>query len=367
MRVNIQNLTITEKVKTCLLLCLGIFFFSCASVNKEEKVEEVIKEKDFDLSAKIQYDKLLDFIPNLLDKNFSSLIDETLDRVDRNQLYKYDLDKDPLLQGTSFCHMKKKGNAFNVFDQNYRELKNSPIYWNSVGLCYLIDKDYREAKLYLETANSFYQIATKSNKSYAPALNNLGVLYTWLGNDEHAMEYFKKVLQDHPKSKTASFNLGQLYLKYGIIEKALPYFEYLNDVNDNDFEVHGALGLIHFLKKDLDKANRYYQKISKENLKLPHLGLPYVYLTLLRGNLAEAESTYKLLVKPNDPSFKVFYYAVNEHMLLEIEKEKARQKAIAAEKAKKLELEKSNKNLDNKLVNPAKNEKQKMNPKKGKN
>jgi tetratricopeptide (TPR) repeat protein len=320
--------------KVIISLVFAALFASCSSTDEKKVGKKSVSDKDFDLKTRFNYDTKDEKVPvDKLENIKDALVLESLDRLSLKNLYKLDLDENPLIQGSAFCHMGKKGNAMNKFNEHYKKLKGNPIYWNAIGTCLLINKDYREAKLYFETSLHFYRKATRSNKLYAPAMNNIGVLFATRGDDERAMNTFRQVLKEYPNSKTASFNLGQIYLKYGIYTRALKYFEYLYSIEPEDVDVLGGLGMGNLLKKNIDKAVNYYQKIPKPQLEKAYLGLPYAFVTQLKGDLKGALAIFKEVEKPPKGDFRHFYYEVKKYLDAEVEKEKALKKA--KEEAKK--------------------------------
>ena len=78
-----------------------------------------------------------------------------------------------------------------------------PFYFNTYGLIYMREKQYKKAeKLFLKARNM--------DKSYTDPLNNLGVLYLKQGKLKKARKYFNKVLEDsiYPYPYFTETNLG---------------------------------------------------------------------------------------------------------------------------------------------------------------
>ena len=56
-------------------------------------------------------------------------------------------------------------------------------------------------------------------------LNSLGMAYSDMGDDENAVNFFKKVLQHYPASVISYNNLGRQYIKMEEYDRAIEILE----------------------------------------------------------------------------------------------------------------------------------------------
>jgi len=73
----------------------------------------------------------------------------------------------------------------------------------------------------LKRAKESYLKAIELRPSFASAQNNLGLVFSSIGDPDSAMECYKKALEIDPKHAGAYNNLGRLYTETGELEKAI--------------------------------------------------------------------------------------------------------------------------------------------------
>jgi tetratricopeptide (TPR) repeat protein len=82
-----------------------------------------------------------------------------------------------------------------------------------------LGKDFAEKSLYPE-ARSLFQRAILAQRNYAPALNDLGVLYLKMGQPTDAIAAFRFGIREAPDEDMLYLNLGRVYLQSGERDKA---------------------------------------------------------------------------------------------------------------------------------------------------
>ncbi|MEA2062096.1 MAG: tetratricopeptide repeat protein [Gemmatimonadota bacterium] len=82
-----------------------------------------------------------------------------------------------------------------------------------------------------------------------------------LGNDEKAIFYYEKVLEEKSLDPGTNFNLGQLYYRLGNREKAMEHYTLLHRVQPENIYPVYHLGKISQEAEELDKARYYYEKV----------------------------------------------------------------------------------------------------------
>ncbi|MCK5884118.1 MAG: hypothetical protein KAG61_10530 [Bacteriovoracaceae bacterium] len=292
-----------------ILLVIVLMAVSCASTPKEEKKGDLLSEIeniDFMPKKAVPYVARADAFKGEISR-YDSISNESVNRLPQPKLEKMEDPKDPINSGISLCYRGMYQRAFKVFDNAYERYKTHPGYWNQVGSCYLIKKDYRKALLY-------YNKALGVQSKYAPAINNFGVLYLRQGKDQLAIEAFKKASKINSFSLTPMFNLAHLYLKYGALNKAYNILHVLYKKNKNDVDVLSALGSYNLMLGNAKNAVGFFKKIDESHLKRADIALNYAYALKKIGNTGDAKNIIKNLRTKDLEGYQNYYLSVKKYV-----------------------------------------------------
>lgn len=178
--------------------------------------------------------------------------------------------------------------AIEVAGNDDKRLKASAM--STLALTYCIEESYTNAL-------SWAHKAQKEDPQSARALNVVGIINFYKGNDNEATQNFKKALQLDPKNIDAYFNLGTIYcyrnryelaistLKNGLkvernsikliyclgwayllkgeTEHAIECLETVIRYDSSYVNAYNRLGDIYFEKNDFNQAIAYYRKASQ--------------------------------------------------------------------------------------------------------
>lgn len=162
--------------------------------------------------------------------------------------------------------------------------------------------------------------------------NNLGQIYAKKGEDEKALEYYKKSLQVREKISTkgsdskqvlsgialVNINIGSIYVNRGEYKEAVTYYykalsiqEELNNVNFIA-TIHSNLGNIYLYGGDYEKAILEYKQALKTREKLndqngiasAKINLGAVYLKMEDYKNAEKYFSEALIIRKNSQNFQ---------------------------------------------------------------
>ncbi len=143
------------------------------------------------------------------------------------------------------------------------------------------------------------EAAYHQNPTDPEAIANLGNSYMHINDFEKALDLLKKAPINHAEAQR---NLGILLVKRRNYIDALQAFYYAATINDQDYRVHVAIGILHEEIGFDDHALRAFK--NAVNLKddctaaLRKMG----YILLRKGMLEDAKKMFKALIKaaPND-------------------------------------------------------------------
>lgn len=237
------------------LIILSMTFFSCASSKKkevplEDKDISWVENADFNPVEEIPYVPVEDFYEGLDDSNDNPIADEGLQTVEKFEHQKITKRTGPI-GGLILCHQGDADQGIKQITENYRSYKKNPVYFNSLGTCFLIKKQYRKAIV-------FYNLALKLKENYSPAINNLGVAYYRQGNFPKAFSAFKEASSLSKNSKTPFYNLGVMFISnYLFNEFEVDRSEFVND----DLFKFGK-GLYYLNKKEYSLAVKSFGAIK---------------------------------------------------------------------------------------------------------
>lgn len=121
-------------------------------------------------------------------------------------------------------------------DEHYREKFNVPnVGWDHIYMLNLSN---------IQTLGCF--------------LNNLGSVYTEMGDIESGLLAFKKAVEINPSLSESRANLGNIYLQKGMVDEAIQQYQMSLRINDNNAKVHNNLGMAYKQKGWLSSAITEY-------------------------------------------------------------------------------------------------------------
>ena len=287
------------------LLIFLIILWGCGTEEKisSRKVEKSSVQKKSAVSSK-SYRSDLDSY-SVDNTEADALIRETLARSEGKILRNLS-DEDDSMIG-ALCYSGDFRKAFSVADNNYSAYKKNPGYWNQIGNCYYLMKDYKKAIM-------FYNKAKGLNSNYIPAQNNLGVVFQTQGDFKKALYFYKNAVNLGAASKTPRFNLANIYLKFGIISKACGIFNALAAGSPSDFDIINARANCSLLNRNYAGAVSEFRKISKDELSNGYIGLNYSVALSLLGKKEEALNNYKNISQKGLGSLKSYYRNVGDYL-----------------------------------------------------
>jgi Flp pilus assembly protein TadD len=299
------------KQLTVLLLLVGLW--SCSSTKKEvapEKKDEFhwIDDNDFDRVSEEKFSAKEDsYQDEELLKNDSLGAESMHKSSDQPRIMNLNLEGDKVGALAANCYQGRYSQAMSLATKLYKKFKKNPSYWNQLGTCYVLQKEYRKAILY-------YNKSRDMNKMYAPAINNLGVIYQRQGYTQKALVAYKKAYEINSFSLTPAFNLAQLYLQYGFYEDARVMLMALHNKNKNDADVIHSLGTIYLAEGENSRAVQMYSTLGRDQLARPQIGINFSLALKSVGRNKDARTIFssinKSLVKGRDLSS--YYEKVSE-------------------------------------------------------
>jgi uncharacterized protein (TIGR02466 family) len=154
----------------------------------------------------------------------------------------------------------------------------------------------------LQDAQNYYQKVLELNPDHSQTLNNLGVIYQGLGENQKAKEYYKKAIEINPNYTDPHNNLGIIFKALGDTQNAKDCYEKAITINPNFAEVYNSLGIIFMESKEYQKAKEYFKKAISIN---PNHANANNNLGVIFKNLGEYQKAINPYVKaielkPND-------------------------------------------------------------------
>ena len=125
----------------------------------------------------------------------------------------------------------------------------NPWIFNALGLAMTEARDFKGAE-------KVFRQALKLNAELTDVHNNLGVLYSEMGQKEKAFEEFTTVVRNpsYPTPEKALFNMGALYFRDGNYELAMMYYRRSVERNPKFAMGYRGLGDVHLALEELDMA-----------------------------------------------------------------------------------------------------------------
>jgi len=111
--------------------------------------------------------------------------------------------------------------------------------------------------------NSANTNTNKKSKLEAIRLNNDGLKFSILGNQEKAMEMFNKSIENNDKLADPYCNIANIYLQKGENKKALELYQKAIELDDTNPNYYFNLGVTYSIINKIDQAIKYYDLCLK--------------------------------------------------------------------------------------------------------
>lgn len=236
-----------------------------------------------------------------------ALQDETLDRYSAEEIEAMADSTDPLMELSLRCSRGDFNKAFSVAAKNFNRYQKVAPYWNQVANCHLNQGSHRKALL-------FYNKALEVKPNYVPALNNIGVMYSRMEQDQKALVAFERANKASKFAKTPRYNLAKMYLIYGLAEPALPILKGLLDSSPGDLDLQNAVANAYFLMSDYNQAHSHFQQIPGSHWAKPEIGLNLAVTLKKLGKTEDASRVFDNVQKPKNAALARYYTTVENYL-----------------------------------------------------
>jgi tetratricopeptide (TPR) repeat protein len=296
-------------MKTSLILL--VFIVACSSAEKRpERNTEAppkVTKQAFKKEKAYKNSEVQDFYSPQTTTVNPALQDETLDRYSTEEIESMEEITDPLMDISLKCSRGDFKSAFAVAAKIFNKYQKVAGYWNQVANCHLNQGSHRKALL-------FYNKALEVKKNYVPALNNIGVMYSRLDQDQKALVAFERANHASKFAKTPRYNLAKMYLVYGLAEPALPILKGLLDSSPDDIDLQNAVANAYFLMSDYNQAFAHFQKIPASFYNRPEIGLNLAVTLKKLGKKEDAMRIMDNVEKPKNAGLSRYYATVENYL-----------------------------------------------------
>lgn len=252
---------------------------------------------------------------------YDILAEESFMRYNTNRLAALDASKrDFISQALIACHQDRIVKGQGILEEKMHQNKTNPFYWNALGTCFNLSKDYTKAIFYyelgLEATRAGNKDFTDAQRKLAEAVisNNLGLIHLGFKRYNEAYDAFKKANTIVPNYFTPDFNLAQLFIEFNENNKALEILKRLEAKNNQDIDLLYSLSLVHYKLNNLDMSFNYISRVHKDYLNRADIVGLYAYNLMKKNRLVEAKAILeKRLYAPE-------YNKRNEMILDEVNK-----------------------------------------------
>jgi tetratricopeptide (TPR) repeat protein len=158
-------------------------------------------------------------------------------------------------------------------------------------------KNHQEGKT--DIAQDLYRQVLKIDPNHKFALNNLGIIFKELGENQKAKECYEKAIAIDPNYVNAHYNLGVVFKELREFEKAKECYEKVIEIDPNYVNAHNNLGIIFKELGEFEKAKKCYEKVIEidPNFIEAHNNLGNVFKD--SGNLQKAKECYEKVIEIN--------------------------------------------------------------------
>ena len=224
------------------------------------------------------------------------------------------------------CHQNKFTKGLGILETEMHKNKTNPFYWNALGTCYSLSKEYPKALFYYDLGMEAIALLKDKSKVLAEAVlsNNIGLIHLNFRRYNEAFESFKKASTLLPNYFTPQFNIAQLYIEFNDNDKALDILKKLEVRNPNDIDLLYSLSLIYFRKNDLEKSYVAINRVKPNYLNRPDIVGLYAYNLMKKNRLAEAHDIIekRLYASEFDQRNKLLLEEINQKIKEQVRPDK---------------------------------------------
>jgi tetratricopeptide (TPR) repeat protein len=184
----------------------------------------------------------------------------------------------------------KFSKGMTLLENEMHKNKTNAFYWNALGTCYSLNKDYSKAMFYYDLGVEALTLIKDQTKTLAEATlaNNIGLIHLNFKRYNEAYDSFKKANLLLPNFMTPQFNIAQLYIEFNENEKALEILKRLEARNPDDVDLLYSLSLVYLRKNEMDKSFQAISRVKSDYLNRPDIVGIYAYNLMRKNRLSEA-------------------------------------------------------------------------------
>ena len=284
-------------------LLIVIFILSaCSSSSKNENGSEQLTNADFKKQEQVRYTKDQEqFSSNKGPLNFVSVFgNESVELMNESERDDVVDQGNPLTQSLMRCHKGEIQKALIDLVEIGKVYQKHPVYWNSIGICYLLNKENDKAQMFFNKALDVFP-------EYTPALNNLGVMLVREGSAQKAMIAFERAVKSAAFSLLPKYNLAVLHLRYYQVNQALQYLIPLYKNYPNEQGVIYSLAFAKLLQGEYAQSSGLFKQLNKEFLRKTEVAINYAIAVALSGDKKAAKEIYEDLDIEKSPALRAQY------------------------------------------------------------
>jgi len=220
---------------------LGIMEQDQGLINKAKTTYKNLIDKYDNLNAKINL-----YLLYLKENNYSNALNII------ELILKTNPGLNDVLLDKAYILLKSKDikNCFKICDSILKKNYNNLSAINLIGLCFLEEKNYKQAEIKLLEG-------IKHKNDYIPLLNSLGRLYFEIWNLQKSENFYLKALQYNPTSYQTLNNLAGFYLETNNSKKSLIFYKKALDILPNEATILNNISKTYLSLNNIEKAEEY--------------------------------------------------------------------------------------------------------------
>ncbi len=107
------------------------------------------------------------------------------------------------------------------------------------------------------------------------SMNNLAAMLNMCGVEQKAIPLLMYALEQVPNSSTLLNNMGQAYMGLGEMQRAMDFFDRCLAIDELNPEANHSMGMLHYYKKEYEKAMHYFEKELSVSLRRSTLAMAH--------------------------------------------------------------------------------------------
>ena len=264
-----------------------------------EVYQDILKVNEYDIQALLNSGSIRFYAKDY--EKSKEFFQKAIEFEPENSLLHYNL-------ANVYAEVNDFNNAIKEYKAAFLNGMNNAQICNAIGVLYMDNSRYTEAKAFFLRALSF-------EPENSECLSNYATLCQRTGNLKESEKCLLKAFELKNTNEQIALALANLYAQMKKKEEAKKFFEIALKLNPQYYSAWVCRAIFHSDEKDFDNSIQYYKNAIELEPKKPNAYMLLAHLLLNEKRYTEAIDIYKKSVELTDNKAMVYIFIANAYML----------------------------------------------------